>query len=314
MANYADYGTFIVNSNDLAKQRGTGNFNPSPSFYQTVDRGPAFSQALNYYSNFQPDTEHKVLAPRSGSVDRRSTRNDSCSDNKLNMINANKNANDISSTYNNLLDKEKREPYMVGTSYFHPQKVDSWESPRHTWGTDEYQEWAAAALRMEPNLLMNFFFSKENVEYILDTIINEVYRLRSIRVGKQSVDELLIIMKNKYEYALSGWLPHPGPKGPQGVYFRGEIPGPNGQAYYDNGLKIQLQRLNESVLEECVKQVISGADMYNKFFNDASTLPMPLDLPVLTSMKGSSVLQENVGFTSGRSKDITSYNERFNII
>jgi hypothetical protein len=129
-------------------------------------------------------------------------------------------------------------------------------------------------------------------------------------------------MRNKYLYAQSGWLPYAGDKNK--VYARGTIinPGNKSDRAYSSttggctSLEEQIKRLNRSVLEECVKQVFSGLDAYSQYYKDASSLPLPLTHPVLTTMKGSNVLQENIGFESGHdmSKSISSFNQRFNII
>ena len=49
----------MVNSDNLALLRGTGNYNPPPTFEQTVDRGPAFSKALDYYGNYNPNNYYQ---------------------------------------------------------------------------------------------------------------------------------------------------------------------------------------------------------------------------------------------------------------
>ena len=54
--------------------------------------------------------------------------------------------------------------------------------------------------------------------------------------------------------------------------------------------------------------------MYVYYYIDASQLPQQLSNPVLTSMKGSKVLEYNTGFYSGNSMGVASYNEVGNII
>ena len=118
-------------------------------------------------------------------------------------------------------------------------------------------------------------------------------------------------MRNHYVKALSGSLPHENPNGGppnlNEVYPRGETP---------CSLEVQISRLNKSVLEECVKQVISGSDMYMQYYKDASSIPVPLTRPSYTAMKGSRVLSESVGFNNGHifTNSIQSYNEKDNIV
>lgn len=295
---YADYGTQIIPAPQLAILRGTGNFNPGPNYDQSTNRGPVYSQALRYHLN--TDTEGPL-------------RGHSPTDNKYQK--------NVPMAFSDSLNDR---PYQVGTTMLHPEGINSWNRQETSCsrGTDQYQTWAATVLNMTPNALMNFFFNKENVDHLQDTIINEVKRIQGVDIQKQSIDELLIIMQNKYTYAIQGYLPHPG--NPNKPYPRGTIYNSfNGRqtafSSDDNdptSLVQMLIRLNNSVIEECVKSVLSGIIAYQKYYLDASSLPMPLSLPVYMSMKGSNVLQENLGFESGHdmSSSIASYNERFNII
>jgi hypothetical protein len=168
------------------------------------------------------------------------------------------------------------------------------------------QEFAGRATHLTPNVLMQFFFSKENVDYLQDRIVSEVMRIQGTKISRQSEDELLIIMWNYYTRALNGWLPQP---------HNPERPQPRGEVCCT--LEDQLIRLNKAVLEECVKQVLGNVMMYKTYYKDASSLPMPLDLPVLTSMKGSKALSERVGMYDNAieaSRASSSYNQRYNIL
>ena len=53
--------------------------------------------------------------------------------------------------------------------------------------------------------------------------------------------------------------------------------------------------------------------MYIYYYIDASQLPEQLSLPESNSMKGSKTLEYNVGFKSGNSLGIASYNQVGNI-
>jgi hypothetical protein len=287
----AQYGSNFVPASDLALLRGTGQYNPSPKFEQSTYRGPAYDQALNYFTytnNLQNPTQVPIESLAQ-------------SLNYKSVI--------YPSDIENLRQKE------VGTSFFHPEQNGSWKKPdfQGSRGASRYQAWAVQSLQMTPTVLMNLLFSDENVEYLQNKLIDEVYAIRKIKIQKQSIDELLIIMRNKYIYAISGYLFYPDKTA---VYARGDVHGKNGNAYYNGGLEQQLMQLNKSILEECVKQVLSGIDQYMLYYKDISTLPMPLENPVLTSEKGSRVLMENVGFHDGKAESIamSSFNERFNII
>jgi hypothetical protein len=286
----AQYGTQLVPASNLALLRGSGNFNPMPNQDSTTNRGHAYNQALNYYQNFSPQQPGPVqLQPSMTDM-----------------------AHEFSEVYPT--DVQDIRKYRVGTTLFHPEPENSWTRPDsyNSRGSDQYQVWAANSTNLVPNALMNFFFSTDNVNYLQSRIQQEIKKIRGIDIAPQSIDELLIIMRNKYIYAQSGWLNHPGENKP---YSRGEVSRP-GLSYYDKGLEVQIELLNKSVLEECVKSVLSGISMYEQYYKDSASLPMPMAPPVLTTQKGSKVLQENLAFEDGRdvSRAIASYNERFNIL
>lgn len=303
--NFAQYGTDMISAANLATLRGTGNFNPGPNHIQTINRGPTFTNALNYYENNNGGQNYY-----------------NADQNLKNSIRA-KTKDPIYQT-----DLEDRRPYVVGTSLIHPEVPGSWSNQTFQCmdGSSEYVKWAQNSLQMQPNALMIFFFSKENIEYLQNQMIKEVKRIKNTDIAKQSVDELLIIMRAKFIYALSGWLPYGNQPAVQDkVFARGTIMNytKDGQtrAYSSDpndgaSLTNQIERLNRAVLEECIKSILSGIDMYKKYYEDKSSLPMPLSRPVLTSEKGSRVLQTPVGFESGHpfTKAVDSYNERYNII
>jgi hypothetical protein len=292
------YGTVMVQADDLAQTRGKGLFNEVPKKEQTTDRGRAYQNALDVYAKSVNYT----------------------SDKKLKDQMYDKYEKPWAKVFGSL-DKDRKEPYVVGSSY-HPETPDSWNTPDFEFsrGDNQYIVWACNSMNMQPNPLLNFLFSTDNVDYLQQQIVDEVFRIRQVKIAKQSTDELLIIMRNKYQYALSGWLPR-DVNNLMKVYARGDVGGPNGLAYDSNStgctnLEFQLLQINRSILEECIKQVLSGIDAYLQYYKDASSLPMPLSRSVYVSSKGSNSLMENVGFESGHSgTDMSSsYNQRFNII
>lgn len=205
--------------------------------------------------------------------------------------------------------------YHVGVNGLY-KETEAWTRPNPENQADQYTEWALKSTKETPSVLLNFFFSKENVEYLLEKIPQEIQRIRGLKISPQSKDELLVIMRNYYQRAQSGWLPR-NTKNPNEVYPRGDIGCQEGSDQnFGGSLGQRLQRLNQATLEECVKQVLSGVDMYMTYYKDASSLPLPLERPTLTTQKGSRVLSQNVGFDSGHefTRSIQSYNERYNII
>ena len=179
-------------------------------------------------------------------------------------------------------------------SLFDKQYSEGIHAPATNWANtsweiesgkkNPYSEHYQKKMRWEETL-GNFFFSEKNIEYIHDRIIGEVKRIKGITISKQSTDKLVLIMQNTYEYAMSGSLPHPS--NPGRIAKRGGV---------DIPLKERLTRLNQSVIQQSVKEIISGIDQYLLYYKDASTLPVPLKRPINKSSKGSRSLEYNIAF------------------
>lgn len=291
MENYAQYGNILIPADKLAQIRGSGNYDEPPKRELTTNYGPAYSNAFNMYNhtthpehNYVPATDYTPL--------------------------------DVNNTKN----------YIVGSTGFHLENYKIWGDPldnsirKDFQGSDRYQDWAQKSMQLTPNALLNFFFCENNVNYIQQRIKEEIYKIKGIQIRDQSTDEILIIMRNNYMYALYGWLPVNANE-PNKVYGRGPFENNNGLAYNSNvnggsSLKYQIFNLNKAVIQECVKQILSGINSYELYIRDSGSLPLPQSLPVLATMKGSKELQENLGFHSGRemSKMMSSFNQRYNIL
>lgn len=276
----SQYGNVLVNSRDVGIARGSGNWNPPDRFEQSTNRGNAY---MNAYPMF--NKENKEFPEPSDSEN-------------LNSIGY------------NLSDDLRKRAYVVGSTGLHSETA-SWNrsEPDGIQGeNNKYVEWAlksAAPGGMTATPILVYFFSTDNVNYLQNRIKSEVKKHSGHDINNQSIDELLIIMRANLLYAYSGWLPNEN--NPDKITDRGE------KKY---SLEDRLTRLNKSVIEEGVKQVLSGINMYNKYLLDKSSLPMPLSMPVYTSMSGSRELMPPIGFNSGLEKTIAaqSFNQRFNII
>jgi hypothetical protein len=168
---------------------------------------------------------------------------------------------------------------------------------------DPYLQFGLQSLNEEVTELSGLFFNKVNVAYLQNRIVTDITKLTGIEIKPQNESALLIIMRNKYEYGLSGWLPATSP-----VHLalpRGEKP---------CSLRERLSRLNQAVLQDTIKQIVNGMGMYAEYYKQASSMPEPLSLPTVMTMKGSRVLQENIAFTNGNSRGIDSFNMRNNVI
>jgi len=289
----AEYGTILTPSKNLAMARGSGNFDPPPWYYQSTDRGYAYQNAYPMYI----DQQNKELKPKIPFSP------EPIDANNLGLADFN--------TPSELGDILRKRAYQVGSTGLHSEPTNSWETPEFQGAQNQYVEWALKALipgGITPTPLLVYFFSTENVKYLQERTKQEVKKHTGTSVNDQSIDDLLIIMRNKLIYAYSGWLPNePADGGPNAITNRGEKA---------CALETRLARLNASVLQETVKQVLSGINMYKQFIKDQSTMPMPLSLPVYTSMSGSRELSESIGFNSGleRTTAANSFSQRYNII
>ena len=102
------------------------------------------------------------------------------------------------------------------------------------------------------------FFSYKNMQIIQNGIRAGVYNKSNKQyvIGEQSVDELKIIMRGMFlEYSKN--LPDNIPQ--------------------------QINDLNQIVLNYAIKQVYGEADGYMKYKRDASTLAVPLSMPIMAS-------------------------------
>ena len=181
-------------------------------------------------------------------------------------------------------------------SSFPPESKESFEG-------DPYLQFGLQANHTTSTALNSLFFNEKNVKYLQNRIIDDVYQLTGVKIKPQSEDSLLVIMNNKYQYSLYGSLPSTSV-----VHLalpRGEKP---------CSLTDRLTRLNQAVLQDTIKQIISGMNMYMQYYKDASSLPTPLSRPKAMTMKGSRVLQENIGLHSSNSRAIDSFNMRDNVM
>jgi hypothetical protein len=109
---------------------------------------------------------------------------------------------------------------------------------------------------LEQTPLSMLFFHPSNIETIQGELRFRVYKETGIIVGPQSVKELIIVMRS--------------------IFLQDSI-------NRSDNLKQQVVKLNEKVLEYCVKNVSANAEMQKKFEQDIGTLPIPMAHPVGTT-------------------------------
>ena len=109
----------------------------------------------------------------------------------------------------------------------------------------------------ENNILATVYFSEGNIQILQNGIRAGVYKKSNgqINVPPQNIDALKIIMRSIYlQYA----------------------------EHYPDNITKQVERLNELVLDYCIKSVYGEAVGYLKYCQDQSSLAQPFDRPVPT--------------------------------
>lgn len=116
------------------------------------------------------------------------------------------------------------------------------------------------------NPLSDIYFSRVNIDALQEAIRYQVY-LKSCKkhiIGKQSENELLIIMRGIYlEY----------------------------KRHLDDVLQ-EVRYLNMKVLEYSVPKILEEIKMYLYYRKDISQLPIPLDRAQFVSSKGTKTLEQ----------------------
>jgi hypothetical protein len=109
------------------------------------------------------------------------------------------------------------------------------------------------------------FFSDHNVNLLQQGIRNKVLNVSNgkYNIGKQSDIDLKIIMRS--------------------IYFQ--------HGKNSNKVKEEVLDLNTRVIDWCVPEILSNIQQSDKYIMDISTLPIPMDLPNLTTQKGLRTLE-----------------------
>lgn len=116
------------------------------------------------------------------------------------------------------------------------------------------------------NCVSEIYFSQDNLELIQIGIINSVLNLSEgqYKIGKQSEQELKIIMKSFYlQYS-------------KNLNFN---------------IKEQVRELNTMVIRWSVDEIIKNIKQYLEYKKNVSTLPLPLEHSLLSSQKGTKILE-----------------------
>lgn len=250
-------------NNSLTYIRGYGLYNPKPLSPQTTDRGHAYSQADKHSKYF-----NNSYGPKEGNL----------------YVNPSGSV-DVDGTWESNINYDIKPPSGDNYEYY-----------------DEYQRWALNVIRISDPYILPFLFSKINIKFIQESVVDYVKKNRNITINtKQDIDNLLNLMVKNYTLYYRS----------RGMYMNNDCSNSTNDDKSCNFSNI-LANLNKSIIEEYVKNVFSGLNMHNYYMKDISTLPVPLSNPILVSNKGSNVLgyvgafEDNQKFT----KNINSFNMR----
>jgi hypothetical protein len=170
-----------------------------------------------------------------------------------------------------------------------------------------YINFAADALHVSPDVVMSVFFSDDNIEHLRSTIVKKVRDITSESGVTGSSEGVTIMKPNMDDFFNYMIITYQNYK----IY--------NGSICFVNSLnksniKNEISKLNSNLLQDYVSKMVSQINMYIYYYKDASQLPEQLAVPVATTMKGSKTLEYNVGFNSGNSIGVASFNEVGNIM
>jgi hypothetical protein len=124
--------------------------------------------------------------------------------------------------------------------------------------------------RIQRTPASDMFFSAKNIDILQDAIRYKVYEDTNIVLGRQSDQELKIIMTS--------------------MFFRYS-------RYVANDIVGQVREINGYVINYAVKEVLTNLKQYMTYRRDASTMPLPLDNPQLMGTKGTKTLEIKTFFS-----------------
>ncbi len=136
---------------------------------------------------------------------------------------------------------------------------------------------------MEHTPTSSLFFSKKNIDALQQGICNRVYNdsRGKYNIGKQSETELKIIMRSIYFNSLKNNM----------INFQDNIAPLELNYHNGNYVLSQVRCLNKQVLDWAVPQIITNIQQFERYKEDVSMLPNPMDRPSLTSMAGTKTLE-----------------------
>lgn len=161
---------------------------------------------------------------------------------------------------------------------------------------DESAYFNQRAFQSTENALLQLFFSEINIKYIQDRVVDEILKLRNQNISTE-IDSMNLQNLMQVTFTLA---------------YQGKMP----QLITDSevcNLKNLLSDLNKQVINRYITHAVSTIDMHKYYINDITTLPLPLERPTYTSIKGSNVVSQEVGLGTVEefNRDIREWNNRF---
>ena len=117
--------------------------------------------------------------------------------------------------------------------------------------------------------LSKYFFSRNNIDLIHHDIIITVQKNSGYKIGKQDETQLQIIMRSIF------------------LQYAKHLP---------CKINEQIRELNKKVVMYSVNAIITEIKQYLGYRDNVSNAPVPIDLPKNLSIKGTKVLNPNIGF------------------
>ena len=139
----------------------------------------------------------------------------------------------------------------------------------HTKSKNYNMETIAVEGIVEQTKLSSNYFSKCNVDLLQKIIANDVEKKIGEKIGKQSENDLIIIMRS---------------------YFLQEA---DNTLVDDNKVKNEIRRLDLIVKDECVRRIITMLKQHKAYIEDINTIAMPIERSQSTNIKGRKLKEMN---------------------
>lgn len=132
-------------------------------------------------------------------------------------------------------------------------------SPGNVSFSEDLPDLMAKSLHMNRSPLISAYFSNANLDRVQRSIVDKVLELTKFQIGRQSDDEVLIVMRAVFADRATN--------NPRDV-------------------NAEVARLNAGVLAAVLDNVISGISARLAYLRDASRMRTPIDRGAATSTKG----------------------------